>query len=84
MEIDRLSLYLLYYLFSFSSPFLWETMQNDPQGSCVIKPQHNWSTVILSLQLIQEGQLSVAFFFSIQKYWYFSSFSTETYIVGNH
>ena len=29
----------LYYLFYLSSPFLWETTQNDPQGLIVIKPQ---------------------------------------------
>ena len=32
---------LLYCLFYLSSPFLLETTQNDRQGWCVVKPQHN-------------------------------------------
>ena len=35
--------HLLYYLFYLSSPFLWETTQNDPQRLHVIKPQHSQS-----------------------------------------
>ena len=32
--------HLLYYLFYLSSPFLWETTENDPQGLTCVKPQH--------------------------------------------
>ena len=64
--------------------FLWRNGENYPK---IISKHSSFSPLVMFHDYHENIYMYIALvkaLFSIQKYWYFSYFSTKTYVVGTH